>query len=381
MKSIRALTTVGVIAILVLFLFVFMSGSAAVHAGASVGDAKVGSPGVALLADNLQVNESQGATNSIGNGLSWTNLPNMKKAVKQVNGGGYNDGFVYIPGGINTSTGPTLWNTMQTFEVANNRWRIDNEAMPTALADAAICTDNSGRIHVVNGFDSGLALNSVHLVYDPSQPGGSRWSSAAAPQVAGDNYFSQGSGCAFIDRFLYLFGGLGNIGAGSPAPLDATWVWDPMTDSWTDTGFTLNTARYWMGYARKSNNAYVAGGLDGSGPAGLNSAERFSPSSGWQALMNMPDSLVAPGLVGTESGVVVFGGGIYNGSSYDLTGQTRLCAGSCPPSTAWTDVGFALNTDRWFAGYAGGPPDGPFIAGGHVSGNGALKTSEKLQAP
>ena len=41
--------------------------------------------------------------------------------------------------------------------------------------------------------------------------------SASAPAVAGNNYFSQGSGCAAVDRYIYLFGGYGSIGAGSPA--------------------------------------------------------------------------------------------------------------------------------------------------------------------
>jgi hypothetical protein len=253
--------------------------------------------------------------------------------------------------------------------------------MPTAVADAAICTDNAGRVHVINGFDSSLTLVSSHQVYDSSAPGGSRWSTAAAPVVAGNNYFSQASGCAVIDRFVYLFGGYGNIGAGSPAPLSATWVWDPFTDTWADTGFTMNTARYWFGYGQKTNGAYVAGGTDDTGPTPLASTERFLPASGWQTLQSLPAGLLAPGLVGTESGVMVFGGGMWNGSSYTLQSTTYLCDGACPPSESWNDVSINLNTARWFAGYAGGPPDGPFIAGGHVSGNGALKTSERFQTP
>ena len=381
MKSTRALLAVGVLATLVLFLFIFMTGSAAVYASGSIGDAKADAPGVALLSDSLPVSEVIGGNRMLGAGGNWTNLPNLKQAVKQVNGGGHANGYIYIPGGLINGVGPLLHNTMQFYEVATDRWRIDGEVMPVTVADAAICTDNTGKIHVVNGFDTSLALTSVHMVYDPALPAGARWSTGTAPQVSGNNYFSQASGCAFIGRFLYLFGGLGNIGAGSPAPLNATWVWDPMTDSWSDTGFTLNTARYWMGYGRKSNNAYVAGGSDGSGPAPLASTERFTPGVGWQSLMNLPTGLLAPGLVGIEAGVTVFGGGSYNGSSYVLQSTTYMCTGSCPASAAWNNVSNFLNTARWFAGYAGGPPDGPFIAGGHVSGPGALKTSEKFQMP
>jgi hypothetical protein len=382
MKRIRALLAWGVLGTLVLFLFILTSGSAAVHAAGSAGDARAGTPGVALLADQLPVSESESATNSIRRGGgNWTVLPNVRQSVKQVNGGGHTNGFIFIPGGLINGIGPILHNTMQFYDVANNRWRIDGETMPVTVADAAVCTDAAGKIHVINGFDSSLALNSVHMVYNPTLPAGSRWSTAAAPQVGGDNYFSQASGCAVVNHILYLFGGLGNIGAGSPAALNATWAWNPMTDTWTDTGFTLNDARYWFGYGRKSNNAYVAGGTDGSGPTPLSSTERFIPGTGWQTLMNLPTGLLSPGLVGVEAGVMVFGGGAYDGSNYVLQSTTYLCAGSCPPSASWNDTSTSLNTARWFAGYAGGPPDGPYIAGGHVTGNGALKSSERFQLP
>jgi hypothetical protein len=384
MKSIRALLVLGVLVTLVLFLFTLMSGSAAVYASSSVGDAKAGPPGVALLADQLPVSESNSAIGSIrgfGGGGSWTLLSNMKKSVKQVNGGGYAGGYIYIPGGVIGGAGPSFYNSMQFFEIATNRWRVEAELMPTTVADAAICTDDAGKIHVINGFDTGLALTSSHMIYDTNAPSGSRWSTVSAPVVAGDNYFSQGSGCAVIDHILYLFGGLGNIGAGSPAALSATWAWNPMTDTWSDTGFSMNTARYWFGYDDKSNAAYVAGGRDTSGPTPFASTERFFPGSGWQTLMSLPMGLLAPGLVGTESGPMVFGGAAYIGSVYVLQAATYICAGSCPPSAPWTNTSTNLNTARWFAGYAGGPPDGPFIAGGHVSGNGSLKTSEMFQAP
>jgi hypothetical protein len=329
----------------------------------------------------LPVYESRFPTSSLGGG-SWTNLSNIRVAVKQVNGGSHFNGIFYVPGGVNNSVGPILQNTMQSYDIASERWRIESEVMPTAVADAAICEDDAGKIHVINGFDSGANLTSSHMIYDTNAPAGARWSTVSAPQVAGDNYSSQGSGCAVIDRILYLFGGLGNIGAGSPAALNTTWSWDRATDTWTDTGFTMNTARYWFGYGHKSNNAYAAGGTDGSVPTPFASTERFTPGSGWVTGQSLPTGLLSPGLVGIEGGVTVFGGGSWNGSAYVLQSATYICAGSCPPATAWSDTSINMNTSRWFAAYAGGPPDGPFIAGGAaVSANGALKTSERFQSP
>jgi hypothetical protein len=104
---------------------------------------------------------------------------------------------------------------------------------------------------------------------------------------------------------------------------------------------------------------------------------------------------LAPGLVGTEAGVLVFGGGapsapppvgqdgVLGGPTYVLQNTTYLCIGTCGSSATWSDANRYLITARWFAGYAGGPPHGPFIAGGinTVSGLGSLKTSERFQTP
>jgi hypothetical protein len=326
-------------------------------------------------------------------GGSWAAIANLTQSVKQVNGGGYHNGVVYIPGGIINSTGPTLHNGVSYYTVATNKWRVDAQTMPVTVADAAICTDNAGKLHVINGMD-GTNLVSAHQIYDTAHPVGTRWSSASAPAVGGNNYFSQGSGCIVINHVLYLFGGYGAIGTGSPAALGATWAWDKNTDTWTDTGFTMNEARYWMGYGQKTNNGYAAGGTDDNGVTAMDSTERFDPGTGWASGMDLPTALLAPGLVGTEAGVLVFGGGapsapplgqdgVQGGGGYVLQGTTYLCTGDCPSSAGWTDVNRYLITNRWFFGWAGGPPDGPFLAGGiHlVSVNGSLKTAERFQNP
>jgi N-acetylneuraminic acid mutarotase len=267
---------------------------------------------------------------------------------------------------------------MQHYDIANDRWRIESELMDVPMADAAICTDAAGQIHVINGTD-GVSLWSQHQVYDSNAPAGSRWSTATAPSVGGDLYVSQGSGCVVINHILYLFGGYGVIGVGSPAPLANTWAWNAQTDVWSDTGFSMNTARFWFGYGSKSNNGYVAGGTnDDVLNTPMASTERFIPSSGWQTLMSLPQALLAPGLVGTESGVLVFGGA---NSSFVAQTATYLCTGSCPPNFSWNNTNVNLNTGRVFAGYAGGPPNGPYVGGGRPPvGTGSFKTSERFQS-
>jgi hypothetical protein len=372
----------------VLLLVVANRGTAVVHAANAVDFARLQPEGGVLFAHNLPLAPQAGVM-----GGSWAAIANMTQSVKQVNGGGYHQGVVYIPGGIVNSNGPVLHNGVSYYTVATNRWRVDAQAMPVTVADAAICTDNAGKLHVINGTD-GTNLLSSHQVYDTAHPIGTRWSTAAAPQISGSNYFSQGSGCVVINHVLYLFGGYGMIGAGSPGALGNTWAWDKNTDTWTDTGFTMNEARYWMGYGQKTNHGYVAGGTDDNGASAMATTERFDPGTGWTSGMNLPEALLAPGLVGTEAGVLVFGGGapsapplgqdgVQGGPSYTLQTTTYLCTGTCPSNTAWNDVNRYLITARWFFGWAGGPPDGPFVAGGIniVSGAGSLKSAERFQNP
>jgi hypothetical protein len=362
--------------VLLLLLVISSKGQVAADSSPST-FARLQPAGGVLLADNLPVVANPASPHG---GTLWLGLANMTQSVKQVNGGGYHNGIVYIPGGIINSTGPTLHNGVSYYTIATNRWRVDAQPMPTAVADAAICTDNAGKLHVINGMD-GTNLLSSHQVYDTAHPIGTRWSTAAAPQVSGNNYFSQGSGCVVIDHILYLFGGHGVIGAGTPAALSATWAWDKNTDTWSDTGFTMNVARLWMGYGQKTNNGYVAGGWDGS--VTLDSTERFDPGTGWTSGQDLPTALMAPGLVGTENGVIVFGGGAPSGFTFVLQSNSYVCAGSCGPLAPWNNLSHNLITARWFFGWAGGPPDGPFAAGGlsTISGMGSLKSSERFQNP
>lgn len=361
--------------VLVLLLVVSSQGQVAADADAAM--YRLQPDGGILLADNLPVNRTP---SRLSNSALWSGLANMTQSVKQVSGGGYHQGVIYIPGGIINSNGPTLHNGVSYYTIETGRWRVDAQPMPQVVADAAICTDNAGKLHIINGTD-GSNLMSSHQVYDTAHPVGTRWSTAAAPQVGGDNYYSQGSGCVVIDHVLYLFGGYGVIGSGTPAALGTTWAYDKNTDTWTDTGFVMNTPRYWMGYGKKTSHGYVAGGTDDHGLTAMDGIERFAPATGWETGPSLPLELLAPGLVGTDSGVLVFGGGSPNNTSYNLQDATYLCPGSCPPNASWSDTQRNLNQARWFAGWAGGPPVGPFIAGGNhlVAGMGSLKTAERFQ--
>ena len=138
--------------------------------------------------------------------------------------------------GNRVTTGAVV-NNLQIYNKTTNAW-IQGAVLPGTgggWADAAICYNSADNtLHVVNGVD-GAFLYAAHQVYDVAT---NTWSFKSFPVLAsGDTWYGQDQGCAFIGGKMYLFGGYGIISPSQPsAQLEsATWVYDPATDTWTDT--------------------------------------------------------------------------------------------------------------------------------------------------
>src|SRR6266581_8867680 len=200
--------------------------------------------------------------------VNWASAGTMGTAVSESGGGGFFQGRVVVPGGFKSDG--TLFDDVQTLTLNSNTWTTD-AANPipgtntdSPRADFAVCTDKSGKIHLLNGQGIDAGGNSfvyaAHFVYDPKAPSGARWTFLAYPKLAsGAIYYSLGSGCAFIANKLYLFGGLGIVdppGTGGVVPQGLTWVYDPLTGTWSDTGMTMFQGRFWAGYTASNTNAY-----------------------------------------------------------------------------------------------------------------------------
>jgi hypothetical protein len=322
----------------------------------------------------------------------WTSIASMIVGVDTPGGAGFvlASKRVYIPGGYKADL--TLHETMQSYHVPSNTWTNETEMLPVVVdngldgwADSAVCVNPANsQVHVVNGVD-GAFLYAAHQVYDPAAPAGSRWSYLSYPQLAsGDTYYSQSSGCAFIGGMMYLFGGYAVVDPNPAEVTRATWVYNPSTDTWSDTGKLMGTGRLWVGYASNSMAAFAVGGTDNVTTfIPTDTTERFTPAGGWVAGTSMPagEGRLAGNLSVLGTTLVQFGGASYAGGFF-LEAETLVC-GSSGACASWGPApvpgGKQLGAPRWFAGGtgAGATPLIGVIAGG-IDAGGSISSAEKL---
>jgi hypothetical protein len=345
-------------------------------------------PGGAPTAASLRVHGNAPLVN-------WASAGTMGTAVAETGGAGFVKGRVVVPGGWKSTS--ALFDKIQTLNLATNAWTTDTaNPIPgtntnSPRADFAVCTDGNGKVHLLqgqtlDGMGNGLIF-AAHFVYDPKAASGSRWTFLAYPQLAnGSIYYSLGSGCVFIGGKLYLFGGLGIVdppGTTGVIPQGLTWVYNPVTNTWTDTGKTMVQGRFWAGYTGNSTNAYVVGGTrNASNNASLSTAETFTPAGGWTSLATIPSTAagrLAPGLAIRAGNLDVFGGGKGNSSiGFTLWSSTYGCA--LPSCTSWSDQSLNLTTARWFFGWASGKTatlPQTFVAAGGGGTGGTLASAER----
>jgi hypothetical protein len=305
----------------------------------------------------------------------------MPISVTDVNGGGYVNPRVYVPGGIKGDG--TLHDAMQIFHRGTGVWAVDSEVMPFGpWADAAICTDPAtGVIHLLNGHD-GSFIYAAHQTYTPTLPLGSRWGGEPYPMLStGESYYSQGSGCSIISGKLFLYGGYAVVDP-SPTPgiTNKTWVYDIATKTWTDTGFLMTAPRFWFGYTTRGTRGFAAGGTsDLTTLAAITSTESLSPGSGWTAKAVMPVGRLGNGMAAVGTTVVVFGGASGDATSgFTLQDKTVRCAMNMN-CAAWSNLNKDLNTPRWFASYAGaGSTTLAALYAGGAGVSGASTAAERL---
>jgi Galactose oxidase, central domain len=319
--------------------------------------------------------------------VAWTSGATMPVAVEETGGGAGAGSSFYVPGGyknFSCGTGTCLNDTVQKYVKTSNTWTNDTAnpippvtGLQPGLADAAVCYDPTGKkVHIIDGVAYDSAGNGFiiaeHLVYDPAAPTGRMTYLSLPVDSLGNVWFGQDQGCAFIGGKMYLFGGYGVIG-GNPAQIEnATWVYDPATDTWSDTGKLMQHPRLWMGYTANASLAFAAGGTDNIFTfVPLASTERFSPSGGWVATANLPKALLAPGegLVGTH--LVVWGGG---DSSFITQNKDYHC--NLPACSAFTTLAFNLPSSKWFSAFGAG--SSMFNGGGDTGSGIPTNTSEHL---
>lgn len=127
-------------------------------------------------------------------------------------------------------------------------WEDAGDPIPTALTDtASVVLD--GKLYVIGGADIFLFESDLVQVYDPSQPAGSRWSTAASLNHARFKH-----GAAAYDGKIYVFGGEDLDGA-----MDTLEVYDPGANTWTDLTAS-GKPRAHPGVAAAMGTLWVLGG-------------------------------------------------------------------------------------------------------------------------
>lgn len=304
--------------------------------------------------------------------IAWTVAAPLPTAVAETGGGAATGNFFWTAGGYDATF--TVTNKTQQYNKGTNAWAT-KAPIPGAgggWADAAFCWDPVGKkLHVVNGHD-GSFLYAAHQVFDPLT---NTWSFLAFPMLAsGDTYFSQDSGCAFIGEKMYLFGGYGVV---SPTPgivgiQRITWVYDPATDTWTDTGRLMVVGRLWQGYTNNATTAFAAAGLiDLTTGALTDTTEKFNPAGGWVASAVLPKALygVGEGVAGTH--LVVWGG-----ADAGFVAQNKTYGCTLPACGAWATTAFNLPVAKGFGAFGSG--SSLYSAGGYDSSGAVLGSAEHL---
>jgi N-acetylneuraminic acid mutarotase len=293
----------------------------------------------------------------------------MPTAAAEQGGGVGASKFFWSIGGYGSAG--TVINNTQRYTTTSNTWAAGAPipgAPSAGWADAAYCIDPAAKkIHVVNGVD-GTFLYSAHQVYDPITD---TWTYAAAPNIpTAGNYYSQDSGCAFIGGKLYLFGGYGLTTGGAAALQTLTWVYDPATDTWSDTGKAMVTSFLWQGYTNTGTAAYSAAGLDLSFVE-HNNTESFTPAGGWVAGPALPQALGGAGEGIVAGRVVVWGGQTTAGT---MSNKTYAC--TLPACASFSTLPFNIPAAKGY--FAWGSSKSVLSGGGFDNAFTVLTSSEHL---
>jgi subtilisin family serine protease len=210
-----------------------------------------------------------------------------------------------------------------------------------------------GKLYVFGGWaSSGTPVATVD-VFDPAA---GSWSTLAAT----NSQARAAAGTAVVDGKVYLVGGCVD---GNCTTSDKTISFDPDAETFAEVAAYPHPVS-WMGCGGISGRAYCAGGIDAES---FTDGYSYDPASdSWSPIATMPVDLWAS-QEAAASGLLVFAGGVANGSSA-ITNQTVAYD---PASDSWQELPNAN-----VATYRGAGACGVYKIGGLEPGNVATAASE-----
>jgi N-acetylneuraminic acid mutarotase len=186
---------------------------------------------------------------------------------------------IYVFGGRPAST--TYTDTIYRYDTVANTWTLISTVLPdlnTSNMAAAVLTFPEGqRIFLAGGSGANSFVTARTLAFNPTDntiTTKATWP-ATPLRIPG--------GWTVVNNKLYIFGGF------EPADIMHTdiWMYDPMTDTWTESATELGTARGYIATELMPDGmVYLAGGMSGD-LTDLTTFEKFNPVT--QAITAGPD--------------------------------------------------------------------------------------------
>ena len=220
-------------------------------------------------------------------GERWTDLapiPVVKGRALGVNAGN----AIYVFGGRPNETDYS--DQIYRYNTAANSWSLLPQTLPdrttSNMAGGLLSFPEGERIFIVGGSGSSenpdLSFTRRAFAFNPAD-------GAVTPKATWPVSPRFPGGWAVAQNKLYIFGGgFARFQAGSEAVYDDIWVYDPLTDAWTQLPARLSVARGYIATETMPDGLiYLAGGSllepksasSSGGPTDLAVFERFDPGT------------------------------------------------------------------------------------------------------
>ena len=227
-------------------------------------------------------------------GNSWSTATAPISARGGCSGGVVGD-KMYIVGGLFSSSFPVDCPTYEYDPAADTVGGAPWNAMtacPRGASGMALGAPFNGAPGLTVVYAGGDYRGSVaaygYYIYDPALDS---WTTIAQPPA---DVGGMGPGLAWTNDHAYLFGG-NPAGVWIPPYSAKTYVYDPIGDSWTDAGVSMNSAYEGMGFGILGQKLFSFGGTIGSGPIDPPNFE-WTYTSEYTGVEGKPTELAKPAI-------------------------------------------------------------------------------------
>ncbi len=237
-------------------------------------------------------------------------------------------------------------NKTDIYDPAANTWTAPTSAnLVLAHSEYAVTALNDGKIMLVGGQDgNSTAMRTTSELFDPATQ---TWTNTTGGLTTGRQYFSV---TKTNDGKVYAIGGCTNASTCSGANIVNTIeVYNPSTSTWSSVSATLGTARFRHNATLLPNGKILINGGQNSSGTNLSSSEIFDPNS-----LTITTAATAPFSSSRGNNPLPYSATLSNGKVF-------LTRGIASNSTATQTMLYDPTSDTW-ASTTGGLSKGYYAA-------------------